>query len=326
MSYTYQVFNRILACAILLWLAYPAMSAPVAGTVTNTAGTVTSKSADGTLKVVAPKSTVAPGDMLFTGKDSFARIKFADGGEIILRSNSNFKVESYNFDEKQPEKDSAGFNLLKGSLRALSGSIGKRGDPDSYAIKTPTATAGIRGTAFGLLVCKGDCNDITTAVDTSPLALADDANQPDRNTPADTGTPPWLYQVAALGWGSDLPAVADASPLQYQVDSIDWSSTLLAEAGIPPQDGLHIEVEEGSVILKNDAGSQVLNAGQHGYIKDASTPLSVVPPEQAVPIKLPPHIRSEFAKTARQERKSDSDKKDSLVVVPDTKGPERECK
>jgi len=247
-----------------------AIAAGEAGTVMNVNGAVTAKGADGTLKVLAPKATVFSGDNLFTGKESYARIKFIDGAEIILRSNSNFKVENYNFDEKEPAKDSAGFNLLKGSLRALSGSIGKRGDPDSYGIKTPTATAGIRGTAFGLLFCKGDCSEV----------------------PTPTGT--------------------------------------------PPEDGLHVDVEQGTVILKNGGGSLLLNAGQYGYVKDNNVVPATVPPEKAVPITLPPHVSAQHAQSVKQEQKekaATSTKQeqkaapsgDGVEVTPETSGSGKEC-
>lgn len=145
-----------------------AFAAENVGTVMNLDGTLSAKSSDGSLKTLSVKSEISSGDTLITGRESYARIKFPDGAEIALIPKTQFKVESYHYNEKQPEKDSAGFNLLKGGLRAISGLVGKRGDPDSYRVKTQAATAGIRGTHFGLLFCRNDCGDIKTAEGKTP--------------------------------------------------------------------------------------------------------------------------------------------------------------
>lgn len=139
-----------------------AFAAENMGMVMNLDGTLSAKGSDGSLKALSVKSEISSGDTLITGRESYARIKFPDGAEIALIPKTQFKVESYHYNEKQPEKDSAGFNLLKGGLRAISGLVGKRGDPDSYRIKTQAATAGIRGTNFGLLFCQNDCGDMKT--------------------------------------------------------------------------------------------------------------------------------------------------------------------
>ena len=133
-----------------------------AGVVSNVDGQLVAKGTDGVLRPLAIGQKVFSGDMLFTGKDSHARIKFSDGGVMLLKPRSQFKIESFNFEANQPKSDQATFNLLKGGLRAVSGLVGKRGDPDSYAVKTSAATIGIRGTHFGLRLCKGDCADIET--------------------------------------------------------------------------------------------------------------------------------------------------------------------
>jgi hypothetical protein len=140
------------------------------GVVINVEGTLTAKGLDGSLRPLAAKAKVLAGDTLFTGKDSYARVKFSDGGQISLRPKTQFKIEKYNFDEQQPGKDAAEFNLVKGAMRSISGLVGKRGDPDSYSVKTREATAGIRGTKFGIRFCQGDCEDVPLPADGKPIA------------------------------------------------------------------------------------------------------------------------------------------------------------
>lgn len=236
-----QLATRLL-CALWLLMAGLSFTAAAAenGMVMNVTGSLTAKSPDGSLRVLAVKAPVSPGDTLITGRDSYARVKFPDGGEISLRPDSHFKVLSFHFSEQQPEKDSAGFSLLKGSMRALSGLVGKRGDPDSYQIKTLAATAGIRGTEFGLLLCQNDCAHVPTPT------------------------------------------------------------------GLPPENGLHAEVGEGTVILNNSGGSQLVHAGEFGYVQNAQTPPAIVPKEQGIKIEIPAHINAAWAKANPETRDTQS--------------------
>lgn len=145
-----------LLCALLL--AGNAWAAP-AGTVTHISGTLAAMKADGSSRVLAVKSIVESGDTLSTEKDTYVRIKFTDGGEVVLRPNSVFKVDSYGYDENKPKEDGFFVSLMKGGARFVSGLIGKR-NQDAYALKTAGATIGIRGTDYGVRVCHGDCKNL----------------------------------------------------------------------------------------------------------------------------------------------------------------------
>lgn len=195
------------------------------GIVMNVDGSLSAKGTDGSLRPMAIWAKVFNGDTLFTGKDSYARVKFSDGGQVSLRPNSQFLIENYHHEEQEPKKDVARFNLLKGGLRAVSGLIGKRGDQDSYGMSTKTATVGIRGTKFGVLFCKGDCEDI--------------------------------------------PLPADGRPLE---------------------DGTYLDVQEGTIIVRNSAGTQLLNTGQYGFVGSVNTPPAIVPQERGVKIVIPAKI------------------------------------
>ncbi|MDO8464351.1 MAG: FecR domain-containing protein [Gallionella sp.] len=225
-----QITRRLGQLVCFMWLCFGMATGAFAaandiGVVMNVEGELTAKGGDGALRKLGVWGKVLAGDTLFTGKDSFARVKFSDGGQISLKPASQFKIEGFHYDEQDPKKDAAGFNLLKGGLRAISGAIGKRGDPDSYSVKTRTATVGIRGTKYGMLFCQGDC--------------------------------------------ADQPPPADGSPLS---------------------DGTHLDVTEGSIIVRNPAGNQLLNAGQFGYVGSISTPPVMVPPERAIKVDIPAKI------------------------------------
>ncbi|MDB5774092.1 MAG: hypothetical protein JWP38_225 [Herbaspirillum sp.] len=139
----------------------------VAGTVTHLSGVLTAKNKTGTSRILAVKSEVIQGDTLITAQDTYARVKFTDDGELVLRPGSQLVVANYAYDALAPAHDNVVLNLLKGGLRAVTGLVGKR-NHDAVTINTPTATIGIRGTHFGALFCQSDCGGVPTASGQTP--------------------------------------------------------------------------------------------------------------------------------------------------------------
>src|SRR5665647_810700 len=141
--------------ALLLMLCAP--SAWAEGTLTHLSGPVSVQKADGKTVAATPGAKVIVGDTVITGAGGYGRMEMTDGGEIVLRPDSQLKVEKYQFTKDQPADDSFVFSMLKGGLRTVTGLIGKRGNKDAYELNTYTATIGIRGTQFDLRVCQGNC-------------------------------------------------------------------------------------------------------------------------------------------------------------------------
>ena len=151
-----------LLCLALLFLPAPVWAGS-AGSITHLSGVLFATHADGTSKLLSVKSEVMEGDTLRTENDTFARIKFIDNGEVVLRPDTVFKVDNYAY-KSAPEaghQDNILFSLLKGGLRSVTGLLGKR-SPDRFKMNTATATIGIRGTHFGALLCNNDCAHIPT--------------------------------------------------------------------------------------------------------------------------------------------------------------------
>lgn len=103
------------------------------------------------------------GDTVVTGHNSYANLKFADGGRVLLRPNSEFTIEKYEYSPPPltaepvaaPVAQNAFFRLIRGGFRAISGAI--KGDQQNYRVTTPTATIGIRGTDYEAQLCAEDC-------------------------------------------------------------------------------------------------------------------------------------------------------------------------
>lgn len=147
--------------ALMLWMTAgmaQAQSQPV-GQVTHLSGLLTVRHADGSRKALAVKSAILQGDTLITEASTYARVKFVDDAEVVLRPGSEVAVSKYVYDEKKPENDSVAIGLVKGGLRAVTGLVGKR-NHEAVNFGTPTATIGIRGTIFVAIVCEADCSGI----------------------------------------------------------------------------------------------------------------------------------------------------------------------
>jgi hypothetical protein len=136
--------------AFLALLALPIaqqVQAAGAGEVTHVSGAVMARKADGQSRILSVKSEVAEGDVLATAENSYARVRFSDGTDAVLRPATQVKIDSFKFEEQRPQADNVVLSLLKGGMRAVTGLLGKR-SPASFRVGTPSATIGIRGTTF----------------------------------------------------------------------------------------------------------------------------------------------------------------------------------
>ncbi len=153
--------SALLAIVLALFAASSLAQQRGAGYVANLSGPLFAVKADGTRRILSVQSVVEPGDTLITEDKTYARVRFTDTSEVTLRPKTQFRVETYHFEEQAPDKDGVAFRLLKGALRTVTGLIGKRGSVEAYRMSTETATIGIRGTAFGVTVClPGTCGSL----------------------------------------------------------------------------------------------------------------------------------------------------------------------
>jgi FecR-like protein len=171
------------ASRVIRTLAAAALLAPLLafaqGTVQYLSGTLSAQRPDGTVRVLAEKSSVAVGEVITTQRDSYAQLRFSDGGQVTLRPETQVRIESYAYEEGRPDRDSFAMQLFKGGLRSLTGLIGKRSNNrNAYRMVTSTATIGIRGTDY-------------TAIQI--------AAPPPGQTPPPSSLPPGVYVTVADG-------------------------------------------------------------------------------------------------------------------------------
>jgi len=125
---------------------------------TLTTGTVTATESDKAVRPLKRHSLLYVDDRVHTGSKSFAKIRYNDGGGMLLRPSSELLISKY-----QENGNDSGMTteLIKGGLRVVTGAISKD-KPSSYRLKTPVATIGVRGTDFSPRYCQNDCNDFVS--------------------------------------------------------------------------------------------------------------------------------------------------------------------
>lgn len=88
-------------------------------------------------------------DIVLTKEKTKVQVIFKDETIITIGKNSTFAINEYLFEENQ--EPVAKFGMINGAMRAITGKIGKVA-PDKFMVKTKTATMGIRGTNFSVIV------------------------------------------------------------------------------------------------------------------------------------------------------------------------------
>lgn len=115
-------------------------------------GEVSATDAAGVRRRVVSGGSLYPGETLETAAGAWAVLAFRDDSRMTLGAATRFRVDSFVFDEQSPKEGRFLVSLLRGSMRALTGLIGKANNRN-VVFSTSTATIGIRGTGLDM-----DCN------------------------------------------------------------------------------------------------------------------------------------------------------------------------
>lgn len=135
----------------------------VAGRADFVVGDVVAVAADGKQRPLVKGAEINSGDAISTAIGARAQLRFTDGGYISLQPNTQFRVDTYQYEGKTDGKEKGFFSLLKGGLRAISGVIG-HANRESYQVATPAATIGIRGTGYNAMLGEGLSVSVTDGI------------------------------------------------------------------------------------------------------------------------------------------------------------------
>ncbi|MBC7610734.1 MAG: FecR domain-containing protein [Polaromonas sp.] len=213
----FQLQNAILLVALATAYPVSALAAASAGIAQFAVGDVTLRRADGKTDALVKGKDIGSGESIVTGQTGRAQVKFSDGGVVSLQPNTEFKISNY-VDQGDPKEDRFLVDLLRGSMRAITGLIGKR-NRENYKVITTTATIGIRGSGFsagynpdgslgvttefdGIEVCNGaGCVGLTAGE--SVVVVSNNAAPVRTNTRADVPTPQTKQDPVVVGNKAD---------------------------------------------------------------------------------------------------------------------------
>lgn len=151
------LFRPLQVAAILSLLVFALGSAPVhagvkAGKVIMAKGSVEAVSGEAR-RQLKRRSVIHAGELVSTGKDSRAQIRFVDGALLTLDQDSELAIDEYSYQNEAGKPDQVLMRLVKGGLRTVTGAIGKS-NKQAYQLETPLATIGIRGTMYSVTLRK----------------------------------------------------------------------------------------------------------------------------------------------------------------------------
>jgi hypothetical protein len=201
-------------------------------------------------------------DTLYSEKDSYALVVFPDGQKVTLAADSEMEIKKYIYNIKD-KKDQVLFRLAAGGMRMLTGSIGKN-DHDAFALNTPVATIGIRGSAGDL-----DASGVVTTTE-GELTSTD----PDGNT---TSVPAGFTLLPdgtlAPSTPNDLTRIKGADPRTDKTNSKDVIkeptkargdtsvSSISGKTTVESNDGKNTKtVEEGKTSTTSTNGETTINS------------------------------------------------------------------
>jgi hypothetical protein len=218
----------------------------------------------GEKRVLVEGGSVYSGDLIETGRNSQAVLAFRDESRISLGSTTRFKVDNFVYDENNAREGRFLMRLLRGSLRAFTGLIGKA-NTQNVRYNTATATVGIRGSGGDMHctgLCAGDPDDgLNFRVFTWNGALV--------VTPANGNGPP---VVLPAGQGITLvnnvvrpinvqPPHEAPRPDQVRIPEKLFGRTEMREN----QEGLYLYVRDGHVVVATQNEVLHLGKGEAGF-------------------------------------------------------------
>jgi hypothetical protein len=203
-------------------------------------------------------AAIYPGETVETGTSAKGVLAFRDDSRLTLGATTRFRVDSFVYDDKAPTEGRFLVSLLRGSVRALTGLIGKANNRN-VSFTTATATIGIRGTGLDL-DCGDTCNFFTWlgTIEVQPTGA---------------GNAQTALQVLNAGQGlfvsaSGMRAISAPTlenlprPDTVPVDTKQlFSSTALA----PEEEGLFVVVRDGHIEVTTNSETLHLGKGETGF-------------------------------------------------------------
>ncbi|TDX63524.1 FecR family protein [Methylosinus sp. sav-2] len=127
--------------------ASPAMAEPAIGSAATIEKDVRGEIAERAAAKLAVGDEIFAQEVLLTGTESRGKFVFQDRTDLQLGPSSRVKLDNFVYSGE----NGVTFNAAKGVFRFVSAPAGHK----DYVVRTPNATIGVRGTAFGVRVVFG---------------------------------------------------------------------------------------------------------------------------------------------------------------------------
>ncbi|MDH5217160.1 MAG: FecR family protein [Gammaproteobacteria bacterium] len=184
------------------------------------------------------------GDKVVTKEKGQVMLRMIDKSKISVRPNSKFAIKNYSY-EKNSKNDTAQYELLAGTFRAITGAIGKA-NKKAFELKTPVGTLGIRGTDF---VARYDSDGFYVDVNTGGVSIKNGNGSIDVNPgefgyiDGNGGTPEFAEQlpagmrIVARGRGKAVTQEEEMSAIAIMGSEGNSRAAIdsLVRAGLPSQ-------------------------------------------------------------------------------------------
>jgi hypothetical protein len=209
-----------------------------------------------TKRLLVEGASVYPGETVETAAAAKGVLVFRDDSRMTLGANTQFRVDSFVFDANNPKEGSFLVSLLRGSLRALTGVIGKT-NTRNVGFNTPTATIGIRGTGLDMDCATPESCSFFTWLGTIEV----------------TQTGQTALQTLQAGQGLFVsrteirPLNAPTLEQLQRPDSVPVNlKQLFGTTGVTDQEeGLFVFVRDGHIEIASDKETLHLGRGETGF-------------------------------------------------------------
>lgn len=232
-------------------------------------GSVSAVDANGQRRRLVDGGSVYPGDVVETGAATQAVLGFRDESRMTLGSNTRFRVDNFVFDEQNASEGRFLISILRGSVRALTGLIGKANNRN-VGFSTATATIGIRGTGLDIN-CTGPC---AGEPGEGGLTLWTWLGSIVVNPHGQTALEVLLAGQGLLITPSGITPLTSEPPIEGpRPDGVPVPPQLFGNDNVPDsEEGLFVFVRDGHIEVVTAKGDLHLGRGEAGFAgNDGST-------------------------------------------------------
>ena len=251
-----------IACAVsmalLLIVALPATAASQAGKVVYAFGQVEAVSSGGATRALSRGDVFGPGDTVTTRRGR-AQLRFTDGGFAALQPNTEYRIEDYHYAGKPDGKERSFLNLVRGSVRLVTGIIG-RSNRQNFRLRTAVATIGIRGTSGRVTSCLSNCGALGPGTTLGGYGGVWDLDSGGYKGPVEPGQATFCNGTDCFdlpGFGQRGQVEADPDELDETLDEGD-ESVADGDAEQHFQDGVQSDADGTQCSVSGQCGTDLL--------------------------------------------------------------------